>query len=111
MTATIELDWPSPALSPNARDHWSVKAKAAASAKLAAWTLAKEAKAEPGRSIEIEFCPPTAHRRDLDNMLASLKPALDGISAAIGVDDSEWSLTIRKGKPVKGGAVFVTVNP
>ena len=43
-------------------------------------------------------------------MLASIKSGLDGISQAIGVDDSKWSLTITKGDPIKGGQVVVDIT-
>lgn len=60
--------------------------------------------------LAIQFCPPNRRKRDLDNMLASLKATLDGLSDAMGVDDSGWSLTLTRGEPVKGGAVFITIQ-
>ena len=33
------------------------------------------------------------------------------LADVIRVDDSWWSLTIRKGEPVPGGAVKVTIGP
>lgn len=35
--------------------------------------------------------PRGANRRDLDNVISSAKPILDGIQDAIGVDDSRFS--------------------
>ena len=60
--------------------------------------------------ISIEFCPPDRQRRDLDNMLSSNKATLDGLSDALGVDDSNWTLTLRRGQPVKLGAVHITIE-
>ncbi|MDC0657068.1 hypothetical protein N6L27_03565 [Leisingera sp. SS27] len=72
------------------------------------WT-AKAAKLEPGAHVAIRFCPPDERRRDLDNMLASLKSGLDGVADATGQDDSEWSLSLERGEPEKGGAVYVEI--
>lgn len=62
-------------------------------------------------TVEITFCPPDKRRRDVDNMLASIKSGLDGISDATGVDDSAWHYGIARGDSVKGGAVLVHVFP
>ena len=43
-------------------------------------------------------------------MLASIKSGLDGVSDAIGVDDSQWSLSLRRGEPVPGGAVTIEIT-
>ena len=61
--------------------------------------------------LRITFHPPTRGARDLDNMLAAIKSGLDGISDAIGIDDSRWSMTIQRGDIVKGGAVHVALTP
>lgn len=64
----------------------------------------------PTLHLAIEFCPPDNRRRDLDNMLASCKACLDGLSDALGVDDSQWTLTLLRGPKAKGGAVNITVK-
>jgi len=38
--------------------------------------------------FSITFYCPDRRRRDIDNLLASLKPSLDGIANATGIDDS-----------------------
>ena len=38
--------------------------------------------------FSITFYCPDRRRRDIDNLLASLKPSLDGIAQATGIDDS-----------------------
>ena len=47
--------------------------------------------------VSITFHPPSNRRQDLDNMLASIKSGLDGVADAIGVDDSNWTITIARG--------------
>lgn len=64
----------------------------------------------PNAELNITFNPPDRRRRDLDNMLAACKAYLDGISDALGVDDSNFKLTIQKGEVVKGGQVVVEVS-
>lgn len=111
----VTLPWPPAALKPNARGHWAIKARAAKAHKAACQILCMSqgirALGWPAMAVTLEFCPPTARRADLDNMLSAMKAGLDGLSAASGVDDSMWHMTIRRGSPVKGGAVNVTVEP
>lgn len=84
--------------------------------KLAAWAVAREAMdlawCRPNEGVHLRICfhPPDKRRRDLDNMLASIKSGLDGISDAIGVDDSQWSLSLSRGEPVPGGAVAIEIT-
>lgn len=113
----ITLDWPDKVLSPNARIHWARKAKAVKLARQAAWVAVLEHRAAAraigaqGRAVlNIEFCPPDKRRRDLDNLIASSKALNDGIADALGIDDSQFVLTYRMGRPVKGGAVRVMVS-
>ena len=56
------------------------------------------------------FCAPDSRRRDLDNMLASMKSAIDGIALALDMDDSKFSLVLARGAPVKGGQVEITIE-
>lgn len=42
-------------------------------------------------------------------MLSGIKYGLDGLALAMGVDDSDWSLTIIKGSPDRpNGSVVIT---
>ena len=62
--------------------------------------------------IQVTFHPPNARRRDVDNLIASIKPHLDGISDAIGIDDSRWIWAAPvMAKPEKPGRVVVTLTP
>jgi crossover junction endodeoxyribonuclease RusA len=110
----VTLPWPPAALKPNARGHWAIKARAAKAHKAACQILCMSqgirALPWPAMSVTLEFRPPSARRADLDNMLAAMKAGLDGLSAASGVDDSLWHLTLKRGAPVKDGAVLVTLE-
>lgn len=108
----IRLGWPNRALSPNARIDRRSVTPARKAAKAEGWAEAKRVGATipADAHLEITFYPPNRQRRDLDNLLASLKPHLDGIARAAGVDDEGWSFTVRKGEPVKGGAVLIHVR-
>lgn len=59
--------------------------------------------------LTLTFYAPTRRAFDLDNALARCKAGLDGLADVLGVDDSRWSLTIRKGDTV-GGFVRVEVS-
>ena len=95
-TLKIVLPFPAANLNPNRRSgrSWQAtadeKAEAVQVGKIA--TLeALEGKrpiiATPVK-FSITFYCPDHRRRDIDNLLASLKPSLDGIANATGIDDS-----------------------
>ena len=106
----IQLPFPPAKLSPNARCHWAQKARVAKQYKLICFALLSQHRAAlKGRdSFALQFLPPDRHRRDIDNMLAASKQAIDALSEITGVDDSRFQLTIAKGDPVKGGAVVIS---
>lgn len=109
----VVLPWPCSELSPNARVHWARKAREAKHYRALAHLLTRKALGPvwlKSARVGIEFYPPDNRRRDLDNMLASMKPAIDGIAAAIGVDDSKWEISMKKGAAVEGGLVVVEVG-
>lgn len=112
MSQTITLPWPPKDLSPNARVHHQVLARVKKDYKHACGWQAKAQGLKPSAidalHLNITFYPPCKRRRDLDNMLASIKSGLDGIADVLGVDDSKWSLTIRKAETI-GGFVRVEV--
>ncbi len=110
MKRHVSLPWPPKPLWPNRRANWRTKSKAARIYKQAAWALAYRAGEKwptgPVR-LSITFRPPTAAKRDLDNMLAAVKHGIDGIACALGVDDGLFAYTIARGSPINGGAVEV----
>lgn len=107
------LPWPPSVLSPNARAHWREKARAAAKYRrdccIVCQATGVRALPWPGMQVHLVFCPPDRRPRDLDNMLASAKSALDGVADATGIDDSRWTYSMERGSPCKGGAVILTV--
>ena len=118
---TVTLGWPSRALSPNVRTHWATLARAKKAARLEGFCDAMSAlrymkpwylKDAKDIRIQVTFIPPNARRRDMDNLIASIKPHLDGISDAIGIDDSQWIWAAPViAKPEKPGRVVVTLTP
>ena len=61
--------------------------KAKAQARQAAYLLSGSLN-YTGGGLKITFFTPDNRKRDLDNLLAAMKPALDGMARAIGVDDA-----------------------
>lgn len=59
--------------------------------------------------LDIKFYPPDARRRDLDNMLASIKSGIDGIADALEVNDQRFAFRISREAPTKGGKVVVSL--
>ncbi len=113
MAEHIRLPWPDKDLSPNARVHWSRLSKKKAEAKTTAWAICREAgldKMEGRVHLTIAFCQPDNRRRDMDNLIASMKASIDGISRAIGVDDRHFGYTFAWGKNIPGGAVKVAIS-
>lgn len=110
----ITLSWPTKDLSPNARGHWAIKARAKKAYRAACATQARSqglTRLNAERlHLKITFVPPNRRARDLDNMLASLKSGLDGLCDVLGVDDSKWSIEISKSDDRIGGFVEIDVN-
>lgn len=114
---TITLPWPDRALWQNARVHWAVRSSASRSHRQracfeAVWAGAKHLEITGRPRLAWTLQPPDKRRRDLPNVIAALKPAIDGIQDALGIDDQhflhEWPA--RFADPVKGGAVVVTIK-
>lgn len=112
---SVTLPWPPKELSPNARVHFRAKAATVKSYRESAYWLTKAAcmiaPASGGIALRIDFHPPDKRRRDLDNMLASVKSAIDGVADAMEVDDQRFGYWLSREAPVKGGAVIVSVMP
>ena len=107
----IELGWPAKQLSPNARVHHMVKHRYAKAAKIeAGWATKAALPRDFGGDrfdVHIRAYPPVNRNRDADNLIASLKPHLDGIAGALGVDDRlfnaptlQWADQTQNGKIV-----------
>ena len=70
--------------------------------------LAKAVSAAPAGKVTVRmtFCPKTNRRRDLDNLIAATKSLRDGISDAIGIDDSKTEISAVIG-PIAPEMAFV----
>ena len=116
--SAIVLPWPSRDLHPNARGHWSRRAKAAKVARRDAATLALaagwrgDALPSEGRlHVWIDAYPPDRRHRDTDGVLSSLKAALDGLADALGVNDRRFvPHPFLHDEPRKGGEVRVRIT-
>ena len=121
----IQLPYPPKELSPNARVHWSKKARAMHESKeLATVETTNEAMELPvrarkelvGNKHDLRLCiifhPARKGRYDRDNALARCKGYLDGIAAALDIDDSQFEpTTLRRGDVIKGGLVVFEIYP
>ena len=114
---TLRLPWQDKALSPNARGVWQTKngpRKVAQQQGAASVNEARQAGYYelPDRlQMWVTFHPPRRGRYDLDNALARLKPAIDGIFIALERDDADvCRVVLERGTVVKGGAVTVILG-
>jgi crossover junction endodeoxyribonuclease RusA len=112
----FEIPWPDRKLSPNARVHWSAKQKIGKAYKEYCYVLARQAMIAAKTydygekvSLDIKFYPKDRRRRDLDNCVASIKYALDGIAQAISIDDSNFKLTISIEEELKN-IITIQIN-
>lgn len=89
----VTLPLPPKQLSPNARCHWAVKAKAVSKYREDACSAASADGVRGSRlataTVECRFYFKTSRRRDGDNLLSSMKSAFDGlVDAGVFSDDS-----------------------
>lgn len=104
----ISLLWPPKELSPNARNHWAVIARAKRIYRTECWAATKEVSKSLALignykiPLEVTFYPPSKRHYDLDNCLASIKAGLDGIADALQVNDHRFLLTVSMAPEVMG---------
>ena len=114
-TILIRLSWPDKALAPHAKGHWRPKAKATkayrAEAGMAAIAQSINKLNTDTPRLVFAFHPPDKRRRDLQNMPAMMKAAIDGIADAMGCDDHGFRCVWPEAfsDTVKGGCVLVEV--
>lgn len=108
----IRLPWPPKELSANSRTDRRGATKARQKYKNDCAMMIDHHKAEiaPDALLRITFHPPDNRRRDLDNMLSSIKYGLDGMAIAAGVDDYGWRFWIERGDKTPGGCVLVHIG-
>lgn len=117
---TVTLPWPDASLSPNRKNgnHWGsvnkTKGKRLADARALTLQAMMQARYIPPKGalpLVLTFVAPDKRRRDLDNLLASMKADLDGLSQALGVDDQVFEpITLRREYGSKHGCVRVEVG-
>lgn len=109
-TLTIKLEHlPFRELSPNSRVHWAVKARAVRAAREEVGWLAKDKwqGQEPLNYARVtyEFYTLQKRRRDIDNLVASMKSSLDGlVDAGVLVSDDSTHLELGRCNVKQGDA-------
>lgn len=94
---TVVVPWPVRDLWRNNKPHWAAEARAKKKARALTYYAALNAKVSAGENITVTFHPPDKRRRDRDNMIAAIKGHLDGLSDALGIDDSRFNLKFEFG--------------
>lgn len=88
-TWTIRLPYATPPLTLNGRMHWATKARVTREVRAhVAWAMVHS---QPCERIHVTlvYVPRDKRRRDRDNLVATLKPCIDGlVDAGIVPDDS-----------------------
>lgn len=113
VTASHTFDWPRPPLTANQRMHHMQRARITRDVRSAA-AYAFRTFPEVGRvRVELEWVVTTSHRRDVDNIVPTLKAVCDGlVDVEIVPDDTPQFMekvmpTIRRGEKA-GVTVHVT---
>ena len=110
----LRLSWPAKALWQNRPTHWAARAKAKRTARreATAEALLRGLPSMPGAELSFEFHPPDNRKRDLHNMPATQKAAIDGIADAMRCDDAGFKVVwpTEWGQVVPNGAVSITIN-
>ena len=90
----IELPYPDERLSPNARVHHQVRAKATREAKeqvlVAVLEQGRRKPLDDRATVTVTFVVPDKRRRDKGNLIASAKAYLDGLTDAGVIKDDTW---------------------
>jgi crossover junction endodeoxyribonuclease RusA len=95
---TITLPWPDTSLMPNRKNgkHWGSTQAAKVRARQAGQYGALSALAgskltmQARMPVKITFVAPDKRSRDLDGLLSCIKPQIDGIAQALGIDDKAF---------------------
>lgn len=109
----ITIPWFDKSCSPNARVHWRKKAAEVKAQKLEAFYIAaKIKKVDHNKNIPVHITfKPKRMAHDLDNCLASIKAALDGIATQIGTDDKNFRpISIDFGERTKNGEIEIKLD-
>jgi hypothetical protein len=110
---TLELPWPPASLSGHNTGHW--RKKSAIVAKHREWARLATMEAQPvvptqgDIRISFTFYPPD-RRGDRTNFPNRLKPAIDGIATALGINDSRFLPQYHFAEPVKNARIVVVIS-
>ena len=110
---SLDLPWPPAELNPNVRGHWADRHRATAQYRSDCFLITRDMINRAGRikarvpvplptpvSATVTFWMPNRRRRDLDNLLAAMKPAWDGlVDAGLLADDNADQLSITLKPP------------
>lgn len=112
----LRLSWPRKPLWQNRPCHWSKKGPAVKAYRHEAWGEALNRgvrNLSAGRPVLMfSYAPPDKRKRDIPNVNAAMKAAVDGIADALGMDDSTFRYVWPDDfeEPAKGGAVLVEIT-
>lgn len=114
----LQLPWPGPKLSPNARIHWASLADHKKKYRSACWLTCLEQLRgmkfdlpDGPLHLEMEFVPPQRRSYDRDNLVARMKAGIDGLADALKIDDKRFSvLSARLNAGEIGGFVRVRIS-
>lgn len=114
----VRIPFPDPALNPNKKNgkHWAATLSAKYAVKSTAYkaTLAavgSRSVVSMPTSMTITFVSPDRRRRDIDNLLASSKFAIDSICGALGIDDNCFSeIIIRREYAKDAGETVIEIQ-
>jgi crossover junction endodeoxyribonuclease RusA len=118
---TITLPWRSPPLSLNDREHWRPKAKKVKEIRAEVRWAVRATKPRPPRieaaEVVLHWRIHDRRRRDLDNLAATLKPAIDALVDEHVLPDDDWTHVLLAGsrihppEPGQRAAMWLEVIP
>lgn len=107
----IVLPFPPSSLSGHNKGHWATKARIVATHRAWAFHATRAAKATVPATgdiaIKFRFVPPS-RRGDRTNFANRLKPYIDGIAEALGINDARFLPSYEFAEPEKPGRVEVS---
>ncbi len=122
----FDLPWPSAKLNPNQSKgmHWAATSALRKKARCEAAWVAKGAVLQrlmqklPALDfgsgavpLTVTFIQPDRRARDRDNLLAALKPSLDGVADELGINDSQFDpVIIKREYGSKPGSVRIEIG-
>jgi crossover junction endodeoxyribonuclease RusA len=109
----ITLPWPLKELSPNARCHWTTKARAVKRYRADCHniTLAEGIRKIKADRVDVNIIITVPNAKwNRDNAIASFKAGQDGVADAIGIPDERWSVTYAFLPPESPGKIELTIR-